>query len=185
MRKYLVAIFIIAFVKYSNAQTGYGFVQALIIFKSGDSLNCFIERGHAYFDKVIYKMDPEGPESKLRTKEIQGIKTPHQVFENVPCQKKEKLMTVLQDGKISLYKFAVMETAVSRRSANGSVELFNENALFVLKKDGKYRDINKKNFKQVMNEWLSDSPDVLKKIDENLYGFHDIEDIVLEYNRFE
>lgn len=92
----------------------------------------------------------------------------------VPFGTKSVLLHREVSGRISLYNHYI--------SANSNVNQPYKHIFYIEKKHKHFLQINKANYKLVLNELMSDHPAIISKIGKRKYGFKYLSDIIEEYN---
>jgi len=181
MTKNLIVLLIIFIANSAGAQTGFGFVKGTIVSKQGDTLICLVERALDYSDKVFYKMQENDEVSKMKVKDIKSLKTPVAEYENIPIDKKEKLMLLKSKGKINLYSFTSAgeskRTTIAGYGMSQSTFDFN----YVIKKKDRIQLLTKENFKQAFLEFTKDCAALVTEINSSSYNLNDINTILTDY----
>jgi hypothetical protein len=146
----------------------YGFEEAFIFTKQGDSIKGFLEVAPGYGSKVGYKKAMNDDLSFISTKEIKFVLTPNRYLENISVGKKELLMTMVANGKVRLF-LQVTNGAMGAR-------------VFVVKKGAIYTEVKEKNYIEILSALLFDCPEVVLKIRDKVYAFEHIDKAVADYN---
>jgi hypothetical protein len=148
------------------AQITFGFEEAFIMTKKGDSIRGFVEVGTSYGSKIGYKKAVGDVPTSIRTKEIKFILTPIRYLENVPLGKRELLVTLVADGKIRLFFF---------EKELGSMR-------FIAKKGLLYTEVTRKNYTEILSSLMFDCPEVIQKLRQNVFAYEKMDKAVTEYN---
>jgi len=164
----------------SAGQPSLGFSKATMIKKNGDTLNCYVELSAGYERSIKYKLEHDGEELTMGTTQVLQIKTAFQIYENVPVNNHEKLMVLVVDGPIKLYKTSYVN--VGKLGPPRSINYFGEPFIdYVIKADGKYEGIKEKNFREVLSAALKDCKQVVSNINNKVYNYSELENAVNDY----
>ncbi len=165
MRTYFIFFICILTGLRVSGQSVYGYEEGTIITKQGETINCFVEMAVGYEKTIFYKDSKDGKILSIPTAEVKAVATRYTYFENIPIGKKEKMMAVLVYGRAQLF-FHVKDY------------------IYVLKKDGIYYQLRKKNYLELLVQALRDCPQIIKMLGSRMYKyeFQDLERIVTEYN---
>jgi len=162
-------------------QPNLGFTEAMIIKKTGDTMNCFVEIAPGYEDIVIYRLNKDGQGLTMKAKEIQTIITAYQIYESIPLGKNKKLMALIADGPVKLYKYIIIFNG--NAGPAGTINLFGKpDITYVIKKTDNYYEINEKGYNSSLMDVLKDCDQVVKKIESDNYKFMELEQAVKDYN---
>lgn len=165
--------------------SAFGFQEATITKKDGSSITCYVEVAVTYTSNVAYKLTQDSKALSLKSSEIKTIQTPYKFVENITLDNKERLMSVVVDGKVKLFSHVTVNPGTPQQSGGGT---YAKNGpptiIYALKKDDEYIEVRKKGFKVPLSEALADQPTILERINSKEFKFEDTETIVKEYNEF-
>jgi hypothetical protein len=162
-------------------QPNLGFTEAMIIKKTGDTLNCFVEIAPGYEDIVTYRLNKDGQGLTMKAKEIQTIITAYQMYESIPLGKNKKLMALIADGSVKLYKYIIIFNG--NAGPAGTINLFGKpDITYVIKKTDNYYEIKEKGYNSSLMDVLKDCDQVAKRIESDKYKFMELEQAVKDYN---
>jgi hypothetical protein len=179
--RHIALFFFIHVVTACVAQTNYGFEEAFILTKQGDSLRGFLEVAPSYGSQIGFKREMNDAVRFISTKEIKYVATPNRYLENVPLGKRELLMTLVADGKARLFLQVVSRASV-RQSRFGSSAYESRDYVFVVKKGSIYTEVPKKNYREMLSALLYDCPEVVQKLREKVFAYEQMDLVVAEYN---
>ena len=165
-----------------NGQFSYGFAEGKITLKNGDTIHCFIERAIAYENEVYYKVKEDDVPRGLKVKSIKSLTLPFVYFENIQLGEKERLMSLLINGKVSLYKYIIIKEKVTFKTPETTGKAANFLNHFILEKGVTNLEIDEKTFADLSQKYFGDCLVLIDKIRNGTYKFEDIEKIVSEYN---
>ncbi len=165
----------------SVAQVSYGFEEAFIMMKQGDSLRGYLEVALSYGSQIGFKKEMNDAVSFISTKEIKYVNTPNRYLENVLVGKRELLMTMIANGKVRLYLQVVSRASV-RQSRFGSTAYESRDYVFVLKKGSVYIEVPRKNYRETLSALLFECPEVVQKLRQNAFAYEQMDMAVNEYN---
>jgi hypothetical protein len=181
IRNALTTITSLFFLGFSFGQPNLGFTEALVIKKTGDTLKCFIELSPGYEDAIVYRLGKDGQGSTMRIEEIQTIITAFQLYESIPMGKKDKLMALIVDGPVKLYKYVIIFNG--SLGPPGTITLFGKPDIsYAIKKADNYYEIKEKGYTSSLMEVLQDCEPVVKRIEDGKYKFIELEQAVKDYN---
>jgi hypothetical protein len=114
--------------------------------------------------------------------DIKYLANAYTVFEHIQYQDKKKevhkLMQIVEEGKIYLYR----EVIINRGVSTGNYTPFVAPTItYVVKKGGQTYLIEKSNFNQVLLT-LIDLPELRSLIENKLLKYSDLEEIIKQYN---
>ena len=89
------------------------------------------------------------------------------------------LLRQIIDGDLKLYEFPNH----GGMQAAGKITIYSVNVNILQKQNGDLFKINYFSFKKSMSDYLSDCPELVKKIQDGLYGKDDLVKIILDYNQ--
>jgi hypothetical protein len=171
------------------SQPGFGFTEATVSYKKGDSMLCLVKLSLNYGDTVIYKYYDGDSEKMLFSKSIKGIRFPNNYIENVQLDSgREKLSTLIVTGRVCLYSFATitMGKAVAIPKSGGlKLTSGTTTPHFIVKKDSVCKEIREDYFRRDIAPFIRNCPGMLKKLDTEGYYFTDMMKIIKEYNSCE
>ncbi|MFN8253865.1 MAG: hypothetical protein U0V75_18470 [Ferruginibacter sp.] len=186
--KYLFACALLAAALTLFAQKGFGYKEASVVFKKGDSLRCLVKMQVDYKDTVIYKMHENGDEKILLSADISKIRFPFKLIENVRTDSIEKLSTLLLTGRITVYSYAILTMGKTVDIKNGAGLKFTPGTTsthYIVYKDGRYKEIREDFFRRDLAPLIKDCPGMYRKLDTEGYYFEDLVKIATEYNSCE
>ena len=170
----------------SLAQDNYGFEEAFIMTKQGDSIKGFVEVAPSYGSKIGFKKEVNDAQTFIPTKEIKFILTPKRYLENVPLGKKESLMTMVVDGRARLFLQIVSHVVVPQSSAShyeARATPYETNIpQFVVKMGATYTEVKKKQYQEILSALLFACPEVVQKLRENAFTYEETSSAVMYYN---
>ena len=91
-------------------------------------------------------------------------------------------MALSAEGKITLYYYFTMDEGRTEKMYCGNVTYSTTDVHYVIRKDGKYQEIQKGNYKEILAKFLDDCPGAVKQIDDATYKFENMEKIIKKYN---
>lgn len=183
--KYLFIISTILFCNVAYSQTNFGFTEGTIVYKRGDSILCLLKREVNYGDVITYKTHQNAEESQVGSKYIKSIRMESKYLENIILENKEKLVTLIVAGKISLYNYVETQKGEPVKIPNTGGGMFAPIKVithYIIKDGDKFQEIKEKSFKKTLNRLLPDCQLIITKIENNEYSFDDIPEIIKEYN---
>ena len=183
--KYLFVILIILFSDIAYSQTNFGFTDATIVYKRGDSILCLIKREVNYGDAITYKMHQDADENQVGAKYIKSIRIASKYLENIVIENKEKLATLTMSGNISLYDYVETQKGEAVKIPNtggGMMAPIKVIIHYIVKKGDQFQEIKEKSFKKSLTDLLVDCPEIIAKLENNDYSFADIPKVIKEYN---
>lgn len=170
----------------SFGQSNYGYGEGVIVKKDSTEIKCFVEMNVTYGNKVSYALTRDGKELQLKSSEIKSILTPANYYENIILGKIERLMALVTDGKVKLFRFVKINSGAPSAPGGGNVSLYGDpTLLYALKTENAFFEINSKNFKSVLTNQLQDQTSSLEEIQGKRFKFSDVEKTVTEYNRLQ
>jgi hypothetical protein len=185
MRQIVYTLFLLAIIsKYSLGQTtSFGFQEGTIFKKDGSSLKCLVEFAVTYHSKVSYKLTEDGRELSLKSSEIASIETPYKYIENITLDNKERLMTIVANGKVKLFNHVTINPGKTQQEQGVSYNFSGPpTVIYALMKDGIFFELKKKDFKAKLSDLLNDQTSLVERINSGEFKFEDIESIINEYN---
>lgn len=183
--KYLFVCACLLAVSPAFSQPGFGFKEASVVFKKGDSLQCLVKMELNYRDTVLYKAYDSGPEKMLFAKDIKSIRFPFKYVENIRFDSTEKLSTLLLTGHITVYSYAVLSLGKPVDVKNVAGLKFSPTTTithYVVHKDSIYKEIREDFFRRDLAPLIKDCPGMYRKLDTEGYYFEDLVKIAKEYN---
>ncbi|HEX5652560.1 MAG TPA: hypothetical protein VFX58_05770 [Chitinophagaceae bacterium] len=164
-----------------NANSQYGFVDATIFKKNGDSLNCQVQREFSYGDLITYRFSSGSQEKTIRAKQIKRIHTPAYIIENISMNGKDRLMTVVIEGKLGLYSYTVMEAGP--KQVNNGVTSYGSKmkTTYALVKNGVSTELSEKNYREILGRLMDDCPSVRAFVEKS-HSFDELQYIIESYN---
>jgi hypothetical protein len=165
----------------ARAQANYGFEEAFIMMKAGDSLRGFVEVAPSYGSKIEFKKEKDDAQTSLSTKDIKFIATPNRYLENVQVDNKELLMTLVADGKARLFLQVVSQVAL-HRTRFGSTPYESQVLVFVLKKGLTSIEVTRKRYREILSGLMYDCPEVVQKLREKAFTYEEMDKAVKYYN---
>lgn len=186
--KYLFITALVCCINSTFAQRGFGFNEATILYKKGDSLLCLVKMEINYRDTVIYKRYEGDAEKIVLSKDIKAIRFPFKYIENIKPDSTEKLSTLLLKGRITVFSYAVLtmgkpvdvKNVAGLKFAAGSTTTH-----YIVCKDGVYKEIREDFFRRDLAPLIKDCPGMYRKLDTEGYYFEDMVKIAKEYNSCE
>ena len=103
--KYLFLAFTFVFCELTYSQSNFGFADATITYKRGDSMLCLIKREVNYGDIITYKVHQGTDESQVGSNNIKSIRIASKYIENISLGNKDKLATLVLGGKLTLFNY--------------------------------------------------------------------------------
>jgi len=183
-KTFFILIACLFLTKSTQAQEIYGFAEGQIIKKQGDTIKCLVSMTTSYGDVVKYKMKSNSPEITIKSSEVKLLKTPYNTFENISFGEKERLMTVMLVGKVTLYSCMFFyNPQTNYYKDNTAITTYSKDITYLIKKDDTINEIKNKNFKNLMTSIMSDCETVISKINNKVYKFKNLETVVEEYNK--
>jgi hypothetical protein len=145
--------------------------------------------GNAFTDKldgdcsVTYREDKRGEKVKLTTNDICCFVIEKDSFAVIKNFRLNAFVTypqdfakVIQSGKINLY----MYYSTVQQGQYGLSTVTD----WVIEKDGKADKLTRKRFRELLPTYLSDYPELMNKIDNDVLNYNDSEKIIKMYNEF-
>jgi hypothetical protein len=177
-------ILILSFYYLTNyGQSNNGFAEGIIITKQGDTIKCQVEMANSYGSKITYKMNSQAEEITIAAKNIKSLTTPFRFWENIQIGKKERLMSLIIDGKAKLFTHMTIYPAVVKRTKYGEIYMCDAPIItYVIEQDGVYYKLTKANFKKIIERTFVDCKSIVDKVITKVYKFEDLEKIIDEYN---
>ncbi len=125
-------------------------------------------------------VDEKGGTTRLNAKSIQYMKiigTNEEYFSRNNSENKPVLMRLVLKGEIGLFEYQY------REKSGNKYKIINE--YFVEKpKDEKFSAFTRKNYKDIVNDWMKDAESLVLKVNDKYYTYDDKEAIVEEYNNW-
>ncbi|MEY2917606.1 MAG: hypothetical protein RIS73_1320 [Bacteroidota bacterium] len=183
--KYSLTGLAIFFSNLIYAQSNFGFTDVTIMKKKGDSVNCLIKLEINYGDIITYKDYQDAPEKKMDIKDIKSIRFPFKYLENITLDNKEKLVTLIDRGKISLYNYVEVkngETVDVPKSGGGKFTPSKTIVHYIINVGTKYIELEENLFRENLKPFINDCSELNNKVDNNVYSFTDIVTIIKAYN---
>ena len=183
--KYLITTLTLLVCNITYSQTNFGFTDATIVYKRGDSILCLIKREVNYGDVITYKIHQDADESQVGSTYIKSIRIASKYLENITFENKEKLVTLVSAGKINLYDYVETQTGETVKIPNSNGGMFapiKVTTHYIIKDDDKYQELKEKSFEKVLRELIKACPTIIAKIENHEYTFKDIPEIIKEYN---
>ena len=152
------------------------FLKGLINKKNGDSIICLVKTNNSYqYDKrVEYKLNNSDSVYQINISEIKKMQIDSLFFENVLFYGKEKILPIVERGKITLFfSFNLYK--------NG----YNHENYFVAEKDSHYFAIENKTYKFILRHLTYDCHYIFDKIGKKGYKYDDVLKIITAYNNCE
>ena len=183
--KYLFTALIVLTCDFAYAQSNYGFTEATIVYKRGDSMLCVIKREPGYGEVITYKIRQGADESQVGSSYIKSIRIGSAYIENVPLGKKEKLAIVVLTGKLSLFTYVEMETGEAEKVANvpgARVAGIKTTVHYIIKTGENYTEVKERSFEKDLKRLLADCPAIITNLEDHDFVFADIPSIIRQYN---
>ena len=147
---------------FASAQTDY------VIKLNGDTLKGSVKiLSSDHIDRVQIMTD--GTKSFFTGLQVRSVRKDNHIYRAVRYENTIRFMKVIKDGYLTLHAF----TAVGQNSWDG---------LYLTKLDGTGMEVPNLSFKKIMIKYLSDCPDVTKRITNGDLTKRDMERIVDLYN---
>ncbi len=155
-------------------------VDVMMVSSSGDTSYVKIKSiAEERISGGVTVVDEKGGTTKVNAKSVQYLKiinTNEEYFAR-PYDKKMVFMRIVLKGEIGLFEYQYRE----KKGSNYKVE----NEYFVEKpSEEKFSPFTKKNYRDVVNEWMIDNEALVKKVNDKYYTYDDKEAIVEEYNNW-
>ncbi len=174
--------FFLVFFSSCLAQQVYTYEKGSIIKKSGDTIKCYVPISFYYSEEIKIKLNKNSHDSTIKINEIKFLVTPFNVLENIILDKTERLMRIVNKGKIILYKYFILD--IGPNPPEGGLHTYEPTDIYyAIKKDSLCYAVKKRNYKTLLLEQLKDCSDIIKKIGNKGYKYDDIEKIIDEYNK--
>ncbi len=183
--KYLLALVSCIFISNAYSQSDFGYLDATIIKKKGDSIICLIKREISYGDFITYKVTKDAYESQIATTDISCIKFAFKYLENIKIDNKEKLATLVVDGKTRLYNYVELQQGATREMPNSNGGMYTPHTMivhYIIKRLDVYKEIRSKFFSYDLKPYIEDCNSLVTKIESQEYLFEDMMKIIQEYN---
>ncbi len=183
--KYLFTALTVLFCDFAYSQTNFGFTDATIVYKRGDSMLCLIKREVNYGDVITYKIHQDADESQVGSSYIKSIRIASKYIENITLDKKEKLATLILNGKLTLFNYVETQKgeAVKIPNSNGGMYApIKVTVHYIIKSGDIFTEIKEKSFEKDLKNLLSDCPAIITSIENHAYTFIDIPAIIEQYN---
>ncbi len=183
--KYLLTALTAFFCCFSYSQTNFGFTDATIVYKRGDSMLCLIKREVNYGDVITYKTHQDADENQVGSNYIKSIRIASKYIENISLDKKEKLATLILNGKLTLFNYVETKTgeAVKIPNSNGGMYApIKVTVHYIVKKGDTFTEIKEQSFEKDLKSLLSDCSDIVLNLENHSYIFSDIPAIIEQYN---
>jgi len=182
MKRFYLIVLSLAICIIANAQTSFGFREGTIIKKNGDTIRCYVEVAFSYENRVNYKFNQSDDANSLKIKDIKYVTLTPNRFENIQFGKRDKLMKIIEEGKISLYKYVEVDDRVTSSNPGSTFKAGNFINHFVIKKDEFISEVTKTNFKKNLQKLFGDCENLSTDINKGAYEYDSIEVIVKAYN---
>src|SRR5690606_2265390 len=164
-------------------QFNYGFGAGHIVTKNGDKIKCQIELAVAVGDKIVYKETENGVPKSIRSNDVKSITTPFNYYENITVGKKKRIMSLIVDGKLKLFYHVIMKDGRTYYGNGGRYQFYEPLATtYVIVNEGKYFEIERKEFKGISSILFRSCPELIEKINRKKYKYEDLEKVVTEFN---
>lgn len=183
--KYLFTALTFLFCDFAYSQNNFGFTDATIVYKRGDSMLCLIKREVNYGDVITYKVHQDADESQVGSIYIKSIRIASKYIENINLGKKERLATVILTGKLTLFNYVETQKgeAVKIPNSNGGMYApIKVMVHYIIKSNNKYAEVKESSFETDLKNFLSDCPAIISKLENHEYAFADIPVIIEQYN---
>ena len=183
--KYTITILLTFFYTLVDAQTNFGFTDVTIINKKGDSVTCLIKIEINYGDIITYKDYQDAPEKKMDSKNIRSIRFPFKYLENITVDNREKLATLIVQGKINLYNYVELkngETVDVPKSGGVKFTPSKTVVHYIIKAGSEYKDLEENSFPGNLKPFVNDCLELNNKIDSQVFSFADMATIIKDYN---
>jgi len=173
----------------SNCQTGFGYRNGIIVTQTNDTINCLVPVASSFSSKVSIKKNVDSDPETMSLGYIKYLATSTNLYENIGYLQKgkenHKLMWLEIEGKMNLYLELddINHGSIPVRSGN---MIFRQNIVvktYVIKKAGMNYLIEKNNFIDSILPIISETPDLISKVNSKAYNYENIEDLIKEYNR--
>jgi TonB family protein len=165
---------------YSLSKANASMMEGVIVKKNGESVACLVELVSDYGKKVNYKLTADAKEQSMKITDVKSLVTPYNVYENVRLGDKEKLMILVVDGNVKLYKHVTNPAGTQAPGSNYSF-YGKPTVTYALKKDTAVHIITERNFDTLVPELIRDNPKLHDRVQIKNFTYNDIEDIVYEY----
>lgn len=180
----LIILLIIGITSFSaRAQSNYGYEEALIRLKNGDSIQCFLKIELNYGSKIWYKKDVTAKEVWTKASEVESMTTPTKYLENILVGKRELMMTRMSNGRATLFMHVTLNEGAPRSFGGGTTQLYRAPTLiYVIRKDSNEFEIKDKNFREALAALMFECASVVQKLRKKTYKFDEVPVAVDEYN---
>lgn len=166
-------------------QANFGFAEATITYKRGDSMLCLIKREVNYGDVITYKIYEGADERQVGSSYIKSIRIASKHIENISLDNKERLATLLLEGKLTLFNYVETQTGQAINIPNSNGGKFAPIKVivhYIIKNGDKYSEVNEGSFEKDLKILLSDCPVIISSLENHTYIFKDIPQIIEQYN---
>ena len=182
--KYLFTAVAFLFCQFTYSQTNFGFTDATIVYKRGDSMLCLIKREVNFGDVITYKVHQGASESQVGSSYIKSIRIASKYIENIVIANKEKLATLILSGKLTLFSYVETQKgdAVKMPNSGGMFAPIKVIVHYIIKSENTYTEIKEKSFEKDLIKLLNDCPVIISKLENHDYTFADIPAIIEQYN---
>ena len=182
--KYLLVFFAVLSSYLTHAQGSFGFAEATITYKRGDSMVCLVKREVNFGEVITYKVHQDADETQVGTSYIKSIRIGSTHFESIPIGKKEKLSTLIISGKTTLFTYVESQAGqtLSIPNSNGRVTPFKITVHYIAKNGDKYSQIEEDSFEKDLKKIVSDCPTILADLDNHVYIFRQVPEVIKQYN---
>ena len=167
------------------SQTNFGFTDATIVYKRGDSMLCLIKREVNYGNIITYKIYQDADESQVGSNYIKSIRISSKYIENITVDGMEKLATLVLSGKLTLFNYVETQRGESVKIPNSNGGMYAPIKVivhYIVKSGSKYTEIKEDSFEKDLKNLLPDCPAIISKLENHDYIFKDIPAIIEEYN---
>lgn len=183
--KYLFSVLTTLMCYTAYPQTNFGFAEATITYKRGDSILCLIKREVNYGDVITYKIYEGADERQIGSSYIKSIRIASKYIENILLDNKERLVTLVLQGKLTLFTYVETQTgqAVNIPNSNGGkFAPIKVVVHYIIKAGDKYNEVKEDSFEKDLKTLLSDCPAIISNLENHTYIFKDIPQIIEQYN---
>ena len=185
MAKYLFTVLTFLICDLAYSQSNFGFTDATIVYKRGDSMLCLIKREANYGDVITYKIHQGADESQVGSSYIKSIRIGSTHIENILLGKKEKLATLVLRGKLTLFNYVEMQTGEAEKVPNvpgAGFARIKTIVHYIIKTGENYTEVKEKSFEKDLKSLLSDCSVIISNLENHDYVFADIPAIIQQYN---
>jgi hypothetical protein len=182
--KYLFTVLTLLFCDFAYAQNNFGFADATIVYKRGDSMLCLIKREVNYGEVITYKIHQDADESQVGSIYIKSIRIASKYIENIAINNKEKLATLILSGKLTLFNYVETQKgeAVKFGSGGGMYAPIKVTVHYIIKSGSNFIEVKEKTFEKDLKNLLTGCPAIISKLENHDYAFADIPAIIEQYN---